>query len=113
VTDVWSFAVVIWELFTLGVPYFLLSTDSMVIDFVRRGYQLQKPFYCDENLWKVVKKCFNMNPATRPRFKELVNKIEKILDKRVIDEQILLRETEDPNFSPAVVIDSDLKDRGC
>lgn len=50
-TDVWSFGVVMWELFTLGkVPYSGLNAADSLHSKLKEGYRMEKPEYATEEM---------------------------------------------------------------
>jgi len=61
-SDVWAFAVMLWELFTHGmVPYALISSDSEVAERVIGGDRLERPLQpteCPEGLFSTMQKCW-------------------------------------------------------
>jgi serine/threonine protein kinase len=71
-SDVWSFGVVMWELFQskFAVPYSGISNDAILLH-IMRGNRLQQPALCPDNVWDVVKCCWMLNPTERPTFREL------------------------------------------
>ena len=87
-SDVWSFGVLLWEIFSLGkVPYGQQSYDE-VLDKLKKGYTLPAP---DEfeyiNIWSpialyksVSEKCFIGDPNERSSFMDIVKMIEDELD---------------------------------
>jgi len=94
-TDVWSFGVLIWEMFTLGIPYGVLLDPTNAFGFVHSGGILSSPPYCPAQLWSIVTECFEKNPLKRPSFRDIVMKIQKILDEdKFLDEKIPLNEVQ-------------------
>ena len=50
-SDVWSYGVTLWELFTLAqVPYPGLSWDNGFIDNLVQGYRLPQPQYASKEM---------------------------------------------------------------
>ena len=82
-TDVWSFGITLWEIFTLGrfLPYEKLD-DQQVIDEAIRNKQrklLPKPEACPEDIYqRVMLKCWEYKLEDRADFVELHNCLEKI-----------------------------------
>lgn len=76
-SDVWSFGIFMWELFSLGeTPYPGIEIDENFIEKLSNGYRMNKPDYCPENIFtNIVEKCWNVNPVDRPNFNELYERI--------------------------------------
>ncbi|XP_064618269.1 tyrosine-protein kinase receptor TYRO3-like [Liolophura sinensis] len=75
-TDVWSFGVTVWEIFTLGkVPYPELE-NIQVLPELERGQRLPKPDTCPVAVHDMVLKCWLENPKERPSFVDIVKSIE-------------------------------------
>jgi len=74
-SDVWSFGVVIWEVFENGkIPYFDLENKE-VLDYVANKKQiLPKPEECSYELYtETMKVCFIYDYRDRPSFDKLNN----------------------------------------
>jgi serine/threonine protein kinase len=70
-SDVWSFGVVLWEMFSYGrVPYPKM-THQEVIDRVRTGYRMDPPEDMPATVAEVMQRCWRSDPAKRPSFKVL------------------------------------------
>ena len=82
-TDVWSFGITLWEIFTLGrfLPYEELD-DQQVIDEAIKNKQrklLPKPEACPEDVYqRVMLKCWEYKLEDRADFAELNNCLEEI-----------------------------------
>ncbi|GAB1600531.1 tyrosine-protein kinase CSK-like [Argonauta hians] len=69
--DVWSFGVLVWEIFAFGkIPYPQIPT-SQILQFIEDGNRLDIPVDCSEDMEKIIVKTWNINPEIRPSFKEL------------------------------------------
>jgi tyrosine-protein kinase len=67
-SDVWSFGIMLWELFSKGAkPYFNFSNQE-VVDKVLGGYRMSKPSDCPEEMYQLMLKCWDENPDNRPGF---------------------------------------------
>lgn len=74
-SDVWSFGVVLWEIFSFAMqPYFGFSNEE-VVDAVRRGRLLSCPDGCPPQIYSLMKECWNMEPEERPSFKKLYRRL--------------------------------------
>jgi len=70
-TDVWSLAIVFWELFTFGkIPYLALSNKE-IMQSVLAGERLSKPNNCPDIIWECMMRCWSAKPDDRPSFNEI------------------------------------------
>ena len=70
-SDIWSFGIVLWEIFSFGVqPYFSLSNEE-VVAHVRDGNVLNCPEKCPQEIYDLMLDCWAMNPSERPTAAEL------------------------------------------
>ena len=70
-SDVWSYGIVLWEIFSFGVqPYFSLTNEE-VVAHVRDGNVLNCPDKCPQEIYDLMLDCWAMNPAERPTAAEL------------------------------------------
>ncbi|KAI8514155.1 Endothelial cell-specific molecule 1 [Branchiostoma belcheri] len=69
-SDVWSFGVLLWEIATLGKdPCYDGRTQLTFLQMVgvlRQGKRLAMPEGCPEDLYRLMKECWDDVPATRP-----------------------------------------------
>lgn len=70
-SDIWSFGVAVWELFTYGNLPFEDKKDDEVIEFVLHEGRLSKPIKCSNNIFEIVLGCWNDDPRLRPSFYDL------------------------------------------
>ncbi|KAK4884122.1 hypothetical protein RN001_000393 [Aquatica leii] len=79
-SDVWSFGVVLWEIVTLGGnPYATISPGDM-LSVLRRGYRMECPKNCSDELYSIMQMCWRETPIERPNFNELRIMLEKLLE---------------------------------
>lgn len=74
-TDVWSFGVLMWEIFSQGrMPYGnMINAEVMV--HVRGSYRLQLPQGCPEDIFAIMHACWHHVPAERPTFATCIDRI--------------------------------------
>lgn len=83
-TDVWSFGVVCWEVFSLGTQPYCTIENCDIPDFLNSGQRLKKPNLCPEDIYqKTVLKCWSALPDDRPSFSECVLLLQKHLSEAV------------------------------
>lgn len=70
-SDVWSFGVTLWELYSKGdVPYGDLSGGE-VSDLIEKGHRLSKPESCPQDVYSLISDCWNYRDRLRPNFQFL------------------------------------------
>ena len=70
-SDVWSFGVVLWEIFSYGAqPYFAFSNEE-VVDYVRSGEVLKCPPGTPTEIYDLMVDCWVTDPDDRPTATEL------------------------------------------
>jgi serine/threonine protein kinase len=73
-SDVWSFGICLWELFSKGeTPYAAISDMQTLLDQLSTGYRLPKPRNCPEEVYEVMLSCWNESYAERPSFDNILN----------------------------------------
>ncbi|KAK2176110.1 hypothetical protein NP493_682g00005 [Ridgeia piscesae] len=72
-SDVWSYGVVLWEIFSYGKqPWYELSNHE-VIQQVQTGRFLECPRFCQEEIYKIMLGCWKRQPADRLTMKHIVS----------------------------------------
>ena len=69
--DVWSFGVVLWEVFSFALQPYYGITNEEVTEAIRRGKTLNRPDDCPIEIYRLMKECWAMDPADRITFPEL------------------------------------------
>uniref|UniRef100_A0A8U7M4W8 Inactive tyrosine-protein kinase 7 n=1 Tax=Corvus moneduloides TaxID=1196302 RepID=A0A8U7M4W8_CORMO len=71
-SDVWSFGVLMWEVFTHGeMPYTPLADDEVLAGLQSGKTKLPHPEGCPSRLAKLMQRCWAPSPKDRPSFSEL------------------------------------------
>ena len=73
-SDVWSFGVSLWELYSNGKDPFATLSNFEAIQEVVRGNRMNMPENCPPEVWLVIQQCWEQKPANRPTFREIVEK---------------------------------------
>uniref|UniRef100_A0A1A9WHW4 Tyrosine-protein kinase n=1 Tax=Glossina brevipalpis TaxID=37001 RepID=A0A1A9WHW4_9MUSC len=72
-SDVWSFGVTLWEMFSLGeAPYGdIRGVDT--IQLIESGHRLPQPTLCPIHIYKIIQNCWNYKAKDRPTFRYLTD----------------------------------------
>ncbi|XP_078319395.1 inactive tyrosine-protein kinase transmembrane receptor ROR1-like isoform X3 [Crassostrea virginica] len=70
-SDVWSYGVVLWEIFSYGLQPYYGYTNQEVIDVVRSRQILPNPEDCPPRMYGLMVECWHENPTRRPTFREI------------------------------------------
>ncbi|XP_072309497.1 tyrosine-protein kinase Fer isoform X2 [Eucyclogobius newberryi] len=70
-SDVWSYGVLLWETFSLGVCPYPGMTNQQAREQVEKGYRMSRPQRCPEEIFKVMQRCWSYSPEERPRFSQI------------------------------------------
>jgi len=101
-SDVWSFAVCIWEMIERRMPF--LEVPAMeVVQHVLQGGRLSRPQSVNipDSLWALMQDCWKEVPAERPTFEQICSRLKSIeqdaLDENKKEEQAnTTEELDDP-----------------
>ncbi|MGH0154257.1 UNVERIFIED_CONTAM: hypothetical protein FKN15_033630 [Acipenser sinensis] len=79
-SDVWSYGILLWELFSLGSsPYPGMPVDSKFYKMIKEGYRMVGPEFAPDEMCDIMKACWDADPLERPSFGQIVEKIEQQL----------------------------------
>lgn len=75
-SDVWSFGVVMWEIFAFGRAPYPRMGQKDVVDAIVKGYRMECPDTCPKEVYdKVILLCWDIEPLKRPTFKDLMKRL--------------------------------------
>ncbi|XP_068425753.1 high affinity nerve growth factor receptor isoform X2 [Clinocottus analis] len=74
-SDIWSFGVVLWEIFTYGKqPWYQLS-NSEAIECITQGRELERPRTCPKEVHLLMQGCWQREPQQRMVIKDLHSRL--------------------------------------
>ncbi|XP_071820843.1 fibroblast growth factor receptor-like isoform X3 [Apostichopus japonicus] len=80
--DVWSYGVVLYEIFTLGgTPYPGIAGRFLVAQ-LREGYRMDQPEGCPDEIYKIMLQCWEEVAESRPRFNDISQSVDAMLVER-------------------------------
>ncbi|XP_041124123.1 fibroblast growth factor receptor 3 isoform X5 [Polyodon spathula] len=87
-SDVWSYGVILWEIFTLGgSPYPGIPVEEL-FKLLKEGHRMDKPANCTHELYMIMRECWHAVPSQRPTFKQLVEDHDRVLTMMSTDEYL-------------------------
>ncbi|XP_029458465.1 receptor-type tyrosine-protein kinase FLT3 isoform X2 [Rhinatrema bivittatum] len=76
-SDVWSYGILLWEIFSLGVnPYPGIQVDANFYKLLRSGFKMDQPFYATDKIYLAMQSCWALDSRKRPDFAQLVSYLE-------------------------------------
>ncbi|KAM8732613.1 vascular endothelial growth factor receptor kdr-like [Acanthopagrus schlegelii] len=86
-SDVWSFGVLMWEIFSLGAsPYPGVQIDEEFCCRLKEGTRMRAPEYSSSEIYQTMLDCWQGEPLERPTFTELVERLGDLLQASVQQE---------------------------
>ncbi|XP_068685513.1 uncharacterized protein [Montipora foliosa] len=70
-SDVWSFGVVLYEIFTIGGSPYPRINGRKIMELLNEGYRMPKPNHVAETLYQLMLNCWQQEPHDRPTFEQL------------------------------------------
>ncbi|XP_015196874.2 vascular endothelial growth factor receptor 1 isoform X2 [Lepisosteus oculatus] len=83
-SDVWSYGVLLWEIFSLGAsPYPGVQIDEEFCTKLKEGTRMRAPGYATPEIYNTMLACWETDPKERPTFSELVETLGDLLQANV------------------------------
>ncbi|XP_013406670.1 Abelson tyrosine-protein kinase 2 isoform X2 [Lingula anatina] len=87
-SDVWAFGVLLWELATYGMSPYPGVDLSEVYHLLERGYRMERPQGCPENIYLLMRKCWQWEASERPTFREIKEDLDNMFQNSSIGEEV-------------------------
>ncbi|XP_044054971.1 mast/stem cell growth factor receptor kita isoform X2 [Siniperca chuatsi] len=79
-SDVWSYGILLWEIFSLGnSPYPGMPVDAKFYKLIKEGYKMDAPEFAPSEMYQIMRSCWDADPFNRPPFRKVVERIEQQL----------------------------------
>ncbi|XP_071156388.1 uncharacterized protein [Mytilus edulis] len=85
-SDVWSYGIVMWEIFSLGETPYPGIKNTDVLSVVKRGTKMKKPELCDDVFYKIMLKCWHYDPRKRSGFEQIKEELTKLFTEETGDD---------------------------
>lgn len=79
-SDVWSFGILLWEIFTLGQRPYQDRDNIVIANYVCNGGRLEKPDTAPDELYDLMMRCWSNQPSDRPSFAYCLDKLLEVKD---------------------------------
>lgn len=87
-TDIYAFGVFLWEVTSLGEDVAVVKSQLLENEF------LPKPDGCDDNVFRLMKKCWSYNRNKRPTLQYLFQQLScRVDEQETFDDQVTLEES--------------------
>ncbi|XP_052256921.1 muscle, skeletal receptor tyrosine protein kinase-like [Dreissena polymorpha] len=74
-SDVWSYGVILWEIFSYALQPYYGMTHEEVVEYLKDGKNLVCPENTPQQVYDLMLKCWSRKPFRRPKFPMLFNAI--------------------------------------
>ncbi|CAH3188569.1 unnamed protein product [Porites evermanni] len=78
-SDVWSFGVVLYEIFTVGGDPFPGVYMKDMIVLLKNGYRMSRPRFISQTLYDMMMECWKSDPSYRPSFGCLSSQLQTMM----------------------------------
>ncbi|XP_048488545.1 activated Cdc42 kinase-like isoform X3 [Plutella xylostella] len=84
-SDVWAYGVCLWEMFTYGFQPWVALTGQQILEAIDSPncQRLERPELCPEQYYIVMLHCWEHDPTHRPKFSQLLVKLQSIRPEQV------------------------------
>ncbi|XP_037530273.1 KIT proto-oncogene, receptor tyrosine kinase b [Nematolebias whitei] len=97
-SDVWSYGILLWEIFSLGnSPYPGMQVGSAFYRMIQEGHRMSRPEFSPPEMYDMMLSCWNHDPLKRPSFRKLVERTELLLSENT--KNVYLRLSNTPGAS--------------
>ncbi|XP_059503656.1 tyrosine-protein kinase Tec isoform X2 [Stegostoma tigrinum] len=79
-SDVWSFGVLMWEVYNEGKMPFETKTNAEVVEFISSGCRLYRPKQASKAVYEIMNQCWHEKAEKRPGFSCLLVLINQIIE---------------------------------
>ncbi|KAM6986622.1 macrophage colony-stimulating factor 1 receptor 1-like [Aplochiton taeniatus] len=79
-SDVWSYGILLWEIFSLGKsPYPNVVVDTNFYKMIKDGRHMSQPDFAPSEMYDIMTQCWSLEPTDRPTFSTIAQLIYRLL----------------------------------
>ncbi|XP_022081062.1 hepatocyte growth factor receptor-like [Acanthaster planci] len=78
-TDVWSYGVLLWELFSRGKKPYPDLRNRDVYTFLKEGKRMNPPKFCPKKISEIMQECWKDSSKRRCSFRQIVENLEDLM----------------------------------
>nr|XP_012136036.1 PREDICTED: muscle, skeletal receptor tyrosine protein kinase-like isoform X3 [Megachile rotundata] len=82
-SDVWSFGVVLWEVYSFGKQPYYGHNNEEALKLILQGIMLIPPEGCPPFVCQLMRECWKTDPKDRIKFPKILERFEKAKDKSI------------------------------
>lgn len=79
-SDIWSYGVVLWEIYSFGKQPYYGHTNEEVVKLILQGIMLIPPEDCPSFICELMRNCWKTEPRDRIRFADIYEKLAKAFE---------------------------------
>jgi serine/threonine protein kinase len=93
-SDVWSFGITLWELYSYGMnPYSTMTNEEAIQRVVDKGYRMPAPNNCPPQIYATMLDCWKASPSERPSFMGLAQTLVQIIKPADLSDEVPMEDS--------------------
>ncbi|XP_065204975.1 fibroblast growth factor receptor homolog 1-like isoform X2 [Planococcus citri] len=93
-SDVWSYGVVMWEIWTMGAVPYSAYKNNEIEQLLKDGVRLKKPDKCSSKTFILMRDCWSYKAEDRPSFSDIVNDLEILIQEKSYSSKAKIQRSE-------------------
>ncbi|VDD76354.1 unnamed protein product [Mesocestoides corti] len=74
-SDVWSYGVVLWEIYSVGYAPYKELGNSQVLEYLKAGHRLERPLDTPDDIYSMMMDCWKEELSDRPTFSVICDRL--------------------------------------